>query len=69
MKKNKIIVIDGVDGAGKTTQVNILKQLCPEFKFAKLPWYESNTGIKIADYLNGKYENKEFDNIYQIYIQ
>ena len=65
MIKNKIIVIDGVDGSGKTTQINALKNIYgSKFEFAKLPWYESPTGKIIQDYLNGVYNSYEFDNIY-----
>ena len=37
MKKGKIFVIEGVDGAGKTTQIELLKKEFPDFVFLKEP--------------------------------
>jgi len=58
MKFNKdIIVIDGADGVGKTTQIGLLKEKYKEFKFMKFPNYNSTTGFFITKYLNGEFEN------------
>ncbi len=35
--QNKFIVIEGCDGAGKTTRINYLKNKYPEFIFTKEP--------------------------------
>lgn len=56
-----VVVIDGADGAGKTTQVALLKE---RFKvidfinhnFMKFPNYDSTTGYFITKYLEGKFE-------------
>lgn len=58
---DKFIVIDGVDGSGKTTQVNMLKEKFPQFNYTKFPRYESDTGYLVKAYLDGCYEgNKTF---------
>lgn len=57
---NKIIVIDGVDGVGKTTQVNLLKEKFPNFNYVKFPRYESHTGYLIKSYLNGNLLSDNF---------
>ncbi len=60
MQKGKLIVIDGIDGSGKATQVKILKQrlLKEGFKVKTIdfPRYESNFfGSLIGEFLTGKY--------------
>lgn len=55
--KGKLIVIDGADGSGKTTQVKLLvddlkKNGC-NVKTMDFPCYESFFGKMVADYLNG----------------
>ena len=55
MKKNFIVVIDGADGSGKTTQLELLKKKFTEFNFTKFPDYESETGFYITKYLNGAF--------------
>lgn len=57
--KGALIVIDGVDGSGKTTQVNLLSQYLKEknidFEVISFPQYGKNEWAKkITDYLNGK---------------
>ena len=54
---NSIIVIDGADGVGKTTQIKLLKEKFNKCKFVKFPVYESNTGFLITKYLEGKFED------------
>ena len=51
----KIIAIEGLDGSGKTTQVNLLKKIYGPEKcsFIKFPYYDTPTGQKILEYLNG----------------
>lgn len=58
MQKGKLIVIDGIDGSGKATQVKILKQrLLKEglkVKTIDFPRYENNFfGSLIGEYLSG----------------
>ena len=59
----KIIAIEGIDGSGKSIQSRLLASKLradnlrvSEFSF---PNYDSPTGAKIADYLNGKLGNIE----------
>ncbi len=60
MKKGKLIVVDGIDGSGKATQVKILKQtLIKEgfkVKTIDFPKYDTNFfGKLIGEYLSGVY--------------
>ena len=57
MFNSDIIVIDGADGVGKTTQINLLKEKYTNFNFMKFPNYNSTTGYFITKYLEGKFEN------------
>jgi dTMP kinase len=56
MKKGKLIVIDGVDGSGKTTQAKILINKLKKHKIStqyfEFPEYQSLFGKLIARYLN-----------------
>ncbi|MDE6004914.1 MAG: deoxynucleoside kinase [Oscillospiraceae bacterium] len=49
----KIIIIEGLDGCGKTTQVNLLKNIFPDCRFLTFPNYHSYSGEIITDYLQG----------------
>ena len=55
MRKGKIIVIEGIDKAGKTTQANLLlkkfKSKCVKFDF---PDYTTPIGKEIKQFLNGQ---------------
>ena len=48
-----IIVIDGADGVGKSTQFELLKKTYLNCEFTKFPNYNSDTGFFISKYLNG----------------
>lgn len=65
----KIIAIEGIDGSGKSIQSKLLalrlradNLQVAEFSF---PNYDSPTGTKIAEYLNGKLGNVETFNSYE----
>lgn len=51
----KIIVIEGLDGGGKTTQLELLKKVYPDFRFITFPNYDSPSGEIVTSYLHGKY--------------
>lgn len=53
--KNKLIVIEGLDGGGKTTQLELLKKDYPDFRFITFPNYDSPSGQIVTGYLNGAY--------------
>lgn len=56
--KNKLIVIEGLDGGGKTTQLELLKKDYPDFRFITFPNYSSPSGQIVSSYLNGSYNEK-----------
>lgn len=56
MNKGKIIVLEGLDGCGKSTQLEILYKSISAERQARLisfPNYESSTGKVVSDYLAG----------------
>ncbi|MDO8603861.1 MAG: deoxynucleoside kinase [bacterium] len=60
MKKGKLIVIDGIDGSGKATQVALLAKRLKKEKIKvqtiDFPRYQDNFfGALIGEYLSGKY--------------
>ncbi len=59
MKRGKLIVIEGIDSSGKTTQLNLLKDFFKQnsvpFKTVDFPRYESFFGAMIARFLRGEY--------------
>jgi dTMP kinase len=60
MKKGKLIVIDGIDGSGKATQVRLLEERLRKegikIKTVDFPRYEENFfGKLIGEYLSGVY--------------
>src|SRR5680860_1733763 len=55
----KFIVIDGTDGSGKTTQLNLLKEKLEsegfDVKVADFPQYNTKSAGLVEEYLSGKY--------------
>jgi len=60
MKKGLFYVLEGLDGAGGSTQTKLLKEFFEKKKiphiFVKSPNYETEIGETIRDYLNGKFK-------------
>jgi dTMP kinase len=58
LHKGKIIVIEGIDKAGKTTQANLLLKKLKGKKYTKLdfPDYSTPVGREIKQFLDGKRE-------------
>jgi dTMP kinase len=60
-KKGKLIVIDGSDGSGKSTQtkllVEYLEKINPHTKHLKFPRYETFFGKVVAKFLRGEFGN------------
>ena len=57
--KGKLIVIEGLDGSGKSTQVDIIKREFDkrgiDYKQIKLPDYESDSSALVKMYLKGEF--------------
>ena len=64
--KGKLIVIEGLDGSGKSTQINrlcdvMIKKGITDFKQIKLPDYENDSSILVRKYLNGDFGKRPED--------
>lgn len=61
----KLIVIEGLDGSGKSTQIEKLKEKLAEYgknvKQIKLPDYESRSSALVKMYLGGEFGNSPSD--------
>lgn len=67
-KKGKLIIIEGLDGSGKTTQTQLLANRLEKndipFQKVKFPNYEEDTSILARMYLNGDLGNVDDINAY-----
>ena len=66
---NTLIVIEGLDGSGKSTQIELLKKRLTDkgisVKQIKLPDYEDDSSMLVRMYLSGEFGSKPEDvNIY-----
>lgn len=62
--KNRLIVIDGLDGSGKTTQFDIVKKLLGEryaVKAISFPEYDKPSSALVKMYLNGEISKNAAD--------
>ena len=50
-----LFVIDGLDGCGKSTQFELLKEKFTDAHFITFPYYNTNSGKIVSDYLSGKF--------------
>ena len=55
----KLIVIEGLDGSGKSTQLEMLKKKLPDAHFITFPYYETHSGQIISTYLSGGYPEED----------
>ena len=54
----KLIIIEGLDGSGKTLQLDLLKKDYPGCRFITFPNYGSPSGQIVTNYLEGKYKEE-----------
>lgn len=54
-----LIVIDGLDGCGKSTQLELLKEKITDAHFITFPYYNTNSGKIVSDYLNGLFKEND----------
>lgn len=63
--QSRMIVIEGLDGSGKSTQTELLSQRLKEngvnFRQIKLPQYESDSSALVKMYLNGEFGSDPSD--------
>ncbi len=52
---NRLIVIEGLDGSGKSTQLEMLKEKLTDAHFITFPYYENDSGRIIGSYLRGDF--------------
>ena len=58
----KLIVIEGLDGSGKSTQLELLREKLPDAHFITFPQYDSDSGRIISSYLSGLY-NEQYPSV------
>ena len=54
----KIIIIEGLDGSGKSTQFELLQSRFGNCRFITFPNYDSPSGEIITEYLNGNFKEE-----------
>lgn len=63
--KGKLIVIEGLDGSGKSTQEKLLEKRLTEngkkFTYIKLPNYDDDASILVRQYLAGRFGDRPDD--------
>jgi len=69
MKKGKLVVIDGLDGSGKKTQLDLLVKYCREYKIAVAAvdfpqYYQTFFGRLVGRYLKGEFGGLKTTNPY-----
>lgn len=57
--ETKLIVIEGLDGGGKTTQLELIKKVYPDFRYITFPNYSSPSGQIVTSYLKGEYGERD----------
>ncbi len=58
----KLIVLEGLDGSGKSTQLELLRaRLSGEVRYVKFPAYESESSALVRMYLAGEFGSKPED--------
>ncbi|MBP5605470.1 MAG: thymidylate kinase, partial [Ruminiclostridium sp.] len=55
----RLIVIEGLDGSGKTTQLELLKTMITDAHFITFPQYGSHSGKIISEYLSGLFNEQD----------
>ncbi len=55
----KLIVIEGLDGSGKTTQLGLLKRKLENARFITFPYYDTDSGRIISSYLKGDFRESD----------
>lgn len=55
----KIIIIEGLDGCGKSTQLALLQERFTECRFLSFPNYDSSSGQIITQYLHGAFPEED----------
>lgn len=55
----KLIVIEGLDGSGKSTQLGLLQKRLPDAHFITFPNYGADSGRIISSYLNGAFDEQD----------
>lgn len=55
----RLIVIEGLDGCGKSTQLELLKNIYRGCNFITFPYYETDSGRIVSRYLAGEYKETD----------
>ncbi len=59
MLLKKLIVIEGLDGSGKSTQLELLKRKLTDARFITFPYYDTDSGRIISSYLKGSFNETD----------